>query len=225
MDRNLRRGYVPYEVAATIALIVVMTIAVGPPLLDNLRAGKIDRARSEAEIIGHAILDFHTDVGQWPLIATGEPIAHGRLVGNASVGGGNVGLPTGLIASGSGGSVPQGIAMGTVTAHLVNNRDANGAPIYTTSGHPYLEPGWNGPYLEEVPLDPWGHPYVIDIQPFRHDSLNQVSGYDSVIVVASCGPNQRFETVLPKVEGDDDFAGDDVGFVIRSARDRTRGRS
>ncbi len=224
MNRNLRHGYVAYEVIATTALILVMTVAVAPPLLQNLKEGKMASARSEAEIIGRAILDFHADVRQWPLITTDEPIAHGRLVGNASIGGGNLGLPTGLIAAGAGGRTPRGVALGTVTAHLVKNLDASGAPIYPASGHPYMQPGWNGPYLEEVPLDPWGRPYVINIALPCSVTADPVLNSGCTIVVASGGPNGLFETVLPRVRDEGDFAGDDVGFVIQ-VRDDRRQRS
>ena len=220
MNRNLRRGYVAYEVVATAALILVMTFAVAPPLLQNLKEGKVASARSEAEIIGQAILDFHADVRQWPLITTDEPIAHGRLVGNASIGGGNLGLPSGLIAAGTGGRTPRGVALGTVTAHLVENLDVSGTPIYEASQHPYLQPGWNGPYLEEVPLDPWGRPYVINIKLPCRVAADPALNNNCTIVVASGGPNGLFETVLPRVCGENDFAGDDVGFVILASGDR-----
>ena len=220
MNRNLRHGYVAYEVIATAALILVMTVAVAPPLLQNLKEGKMASARSEAEIIGQAILDFHADVRQWPLITADKQIAHGRLVGNASIGGGNLGLPTGLIAASAGGHQPRGVALGTVTAHLVNNLDASGAPIYAASEHPYMQPGWNGPYLEQVPLDPWGRPYVINIALPCRVAADPVFNNTCTIVVASCGPNGLFETVLPKVCDEVDFAGDDVGFVIQVRGDR-----
>jgi len=220
MNRNLRHGYVAYEVIATTALILVMTVAVAPPLLQNLKEGKMASARSEAEIIGQAILDFHADVRQWPLITADKQIAHGRLVGNASIGGGNLGLPTGLIAAGTGGRQPRGVALGTVTAHLVKNLDAAGAPIYATSEHPYMQPGWNGPYLEQVPLDPWGRPYVVNIALPCRVVADPVLNNTCTIVVASCGPNGLFETVLPKVRDEVDFAGDDVGFVIQVRGDR-----
>ena len=40
------------------------------------------------------------------------------------------------------------------------------------------------------------------------------------IAVASGGPNGLFETVLPRVRDEVDFAGDDVGFVIQVRDDR-----
>lgn len=36
----------------------------------------------------------------------------------------------------------------------------------TLSSPPYMqEKGWNGPYVKEIPLDPWGHPYFYQIPP------------------------------------------------------------
>jgi hypothetical protein len=202
----------------TVALVLMMALAVLPPLVDDLRDGKIARTQSEVEIIGHAILAFHDDVGQWPLIAGDRPIAQGRLVGNASLGGGNFGLPTGLIASSASGEVPSKVALGTMTAHLVDNTDSTGEPIYGVSERPYLKPGWNGPYLEEVPLDPWGRPYVVNVAPGCASGTAGSGRVACTITVASRGPNGRFETVLPRVHERADFTGDDVGFVIRAER-------
>ena len=28
-----------------------------------------------------------------------------------------------------------------------------------------MSPGWNGPYLDSVPLDPWGNPFVMRLGP------------------------------------------------------------
>ena len=51
-------------------------------------------------------------------------------------------------------------------------------------------PSWKGPYLKEIPLDPWQHPYVYEC-PGKHNS----NGYD----IMSVGPDGR-------VGGDDDIA-------------------
>ena len=38
---------------------------------------------------------------------------------------------------------------------------------------PGLEGRWQGPYLEELPLDPWGHPYQ-----YRSPATKSTKGYD-----------------------------------------------
>ena len=58
------------------------------------------------------------------------------------------------------------------------NLNVNSAGITDTDGsYPY----WMGPYLGEVPLDPWGNPYFFDV-----DYLKDGSNY---IVIGSFGPN------------------------------------
>src|SRR5208283_500101 len=46
--------------------------------------------------------------------------------------------------------------------------------------------GWRGPYLEsDVPLDPWGHPYI-----YQYPSKRYPSGYD----IISMGPDGQLGT-------------------------------
>jgi general secretion pathway protein G len=52
---------------------------------------------------------------------------------------------------------------------------------------PQAAQNWHGPYLKEIPQDPWGHDYIYDC-PGRHNP----SSYD----LTSAGPNGRI--------GDDD---------------------
>ncbi len=50
-------------------------------------------------------------------------------------------------------------------------------------------PNWHGPYLKEIPIDPWGHPYIYDY-PGKHNA----GSYD----IMSMGADGR-------VGGDDDI--------------------
>lgn len=50
--------------------------------------------------------------------------------------------------------------------------------------------GWRGPYMENIPLDPWGNAYIYD-----YPGKNNANGYD----LSSMGPDARAGT-------DDDIA-------------------
>jgi general secretion pathway protein G len=45
--------------------------------------------------------------------------------------------------------------------------------------------GWKGPYLKEIPLDPWGNQYI-----YEYPGKNSGSGYD----IMSMGPDGRANT-------------------------------
>jgi hypothetical protein len=60
---------------------------------------------------------------------------------------------------------------------------------------------WRGPYLEQVPIDPWGRAYVVLLEPSRRGSAR---------VVVSAGP----DGILDTHAGDAMIAGDDVGIVL-----------
>lgn len=59
---------------------------------------------------------------------------------------------------------------------------------------PNNAPDWKGPYLDEVPLDPWHNPYIY-VYPGRHNQ----NGYD----LSSAGPDGQ--------AGNDDDIGNWIG--------------
>jgi general secretion pathway protein G len=60
--------------------------------------------------------------------------------------------------------------------------DLKNANAGLLSASPLLFPGWKGPYVRSVPLDPWGSPYFFDPD-YRVGGRNRV-------VVGSFGPNR-----------------------------------
>ncbi len=53
----------------------------------------------------------------------------------------------------------------------------------TDADDDFLDAGWAGPYIREVPKDPWGNDYWFD-----NDWHNNEDGWDYV-AIGSCGPN------------------------------------
>jgi len=64
-------------------------------------------------------------------------------------------------------------------------------------------PGWNGPYLENVEPDPWGHAYLVNTGGY-HNSRERVW-------ILSAGPNGIVETPLQSSA----LRGDDIGRILR----------
>jgi hypothetical protein len=67
--------------------------------------------------------------------------------------------------------------------------------------NPLRSPGWRGPYLDHVPIDPWGRAYVARIEASRPGRAG---------VVVSAGP----DGVLDTTPDGDAIAGDDVGILL-----------
>ena len=63
------------------------------------------------------------------------------------------------------------------------------AALLTKPSAPPTPPNWQGPYLEQEPVDPWGQPYV-----YRYPGSRSHAGYD----LLSMGPDG-------KDGGDDDI--------------------
>ncbi|UCG64633.1 MAG: prepilin-type N-terminal cleavage/methylation domain-containing protein [Deltaproteobacteria bacterium] len=79
--------------------------------------------------------------------------------------------------------------VGDVGGLEVGDLNANAAGLTATDGS---YPGWNGPYIQSVPLDPWGKNYFFD-------NDYDINGTDYV-VIGSFGPN----TVGPNQYDSDD---------------------
>ena len=79
--------------------------------------------------------------------------------------------------------------VGDVGGLEVWDLNANAAGLTATDGS---YPGWNGPYIQPVPLDPWGKNYFFD-------NDYDINGTDYV-VIGSFGPN----TVGPNQYDSDD---------------------
>jgi len=208
-------GFTLLEVIIAVALVAIMAVAIAPPLIENLNDGKTARAQSDVQIIGNAIQSFYKDTGKWPLQDDSDDNPEiARLAGNASLGGGNSGLPDGdtnlADAWQSRGRV------GTLTKQLILNESEDGSvkPLYPTTNNPHRKPGWNGPYLDEVPLDPWGNAFVVNIY---YTNPSDPDNARHNVMVLSAGPNQVFETSFADSQYNEEFGGDDIGYIIRGS--------
>jgi prepilin-type N-terminal cleavage/methylation domain-containing protein len=214
------RGFSLFEVVIAVALVALLAVAVAPPIMRSLNQGRVSRAQSDARVIGNALLNFYKDVGQWPVQTDRDPEPEvDRLVGNAGLGGGNKGIAGGDSQVKGARTWDSFGEPSSISHHLIRNHHGNIKPLYTVSERPFEEPGWNGPYLDTVPLDPWGHPFVVNIcftHPARSGHWSAYNEYHNIMVV-SAGPNGLFETPFDPNEYPEELGGDDVGFVVRGA--------
>lgn len=216
-----RQGFSLLEVLIAVAIVAILAVAVGIPVAKNLNQGKVARAASDAQVIGNAILDFYKDVGEWPAQtdADAKPEAF-RLVGNFDLGGGDSGIAMGQDqVTGSDAWASFGTSS-TLTAQLIRNREGNIYPLYRLSDNPHQQAGWNGPYLDRVPLDPWGRPFVVNIGfalPVVSGTVTAMNDYHNVMVL-SAGKDGIFETTFDLGATNEKPGGDDIGFVVHGAR-------
>ncbi|MBN1163643.1 MAG: type II secretion system protein GspG [Candidatus Krumholzibacteriota bacterium] len=209
------QGFTLFEIIIAVAIIAIMAVAIAPPLIKNLNDGKIARAQSDAKVIGDALMFFYKDTGTWPLQNDGDTAPDlTRLVGNSALGGGNAGIPGGTSGVNGSGNWDSWGRAGTLTDQLIANASGSMDPLYRESSSPHTKPGWNGPYLDSVPLDPWGNPYVVNIR-FVNAQIADYTRHN--VMVLSAGPNGVFETPYADVTFNEEIGGDDVGYIIRGS--------
>lgn len=211
-------GFTLIEVIIAVALVAIMAVAIAPPLVQNIKQGKITRAQSDVQAISTAILSFYKDVGDWPTTSPAGGNLN-RLVGNYSLGGGNNGIPAGSNAVTGAGRWRNYGQSGTLEEYLIRNQAAGNPELYRVSRNPMSTPGWNGPYLSEVTLDPWGSPYVVNVR-YAQAALagTGTENYDMHnVLIVSAGPNKIFETPFDDAVYDEQAGGDDIAYVIQRA--------
>jgi prepilin-type N-terminal cleavage/methylation domain-containing protein len=208
-------GFTLFEVIIAVALVAIMAVAIAPPLIKNLNEGKLSRAQSDAQVIANSILQFYKDTGDWPLQNDNDAAYDvTRLATNASLGGGNAGIPGGAGGVPGGGNWDSWGSASTITDQLIRNATDAVDPLYPESRNPHVVPGWNGPYLDSAPLDPWGNPFVVNIR-YMNNGVNNYTRH--AVMVLSAGPNGLFETSFQDGNYEEQIGGDDVGYILRPA--------
>ena len=90
--------------------------------------------------------------------------------------------------------IPYIVCQGTCDSNEIEDFTLPLAGIRQTDG---LFPNWNGPYIQILPLDPWGNNYFID--------TDYMTAQGDKAVVGSYGPNGL---------GLNDYDDDDVIYII-----------
>ncbi len=221
MVRNDKRtgGFTLIEILVGVAVLAILSAALTPLVIKYVNDGRRARALSDSQAIGQAIMAFQLDTGMWPTnddAVLTDPGELSRLVGLptpivvASIPGG-VGTAGNWDGGGSGG------VAGSLADQLVRNQNAVLNPLYTVSTSAPEPPGWNGPYLKQVPLDPWGHPYVCNVRYLTGSRVTTaVNENNHAVFCLSAGANAAFDTPLDDATQLAATLGDDIGWAIQS---------
>ena len=224
-DSSSRSGFSLIEILVAVAIVAIVAGAITPLVINYIGDARRARALSDARTIGQAIMAFNLDTGRWAVSNDGNLGDAGelsRLVGleaadiiAANIPGGG-GVSTGDANWDGGGA---GGTAGAMEDFLKFNSDADTDPLYPPSANPATSPGWNGPYLQTVPSDPWGNPFVVNV---RYLDGSGVAGSttaeqeDHAVFVLSAGANSLFETSFDDATSltNDGIGGDDVGYMV-----------
>ena len=219
--RRARRkagGFTLLEILVGVAILAVLSAALTPLVIKYVNDGRRARALSDSQAIGQAILAFQLDTGMWPvnddavLTDAGEL---SRLVGLPSpIVAANI--PTGTGAAGNWDGGGSGGVAGSLQDHLIRNQSPTRNPIYPVSLSAPEPPGWNGPYLKQIPLDPWGRPYVCNVRYLDGARVTTAANEDNhAVLCLSAGPNAVYDTPFDDATQLQAPAGDDVGWSIQ----------
>jgi prepilin-type N-terminal cleavage/methylation domain-containing protein len=222
-NRGREGGFTLIEILVAVAILAIMSAALTPLVLKYIDDGRRARTLSDSQLLGQAILAFNLDTGRWPVNDDNNQLDGelSRLVGLPAGDISAANIPDGAGAAGAGSwdGGGNGGSAGALEDHLIRNRRGGLNPIYPTSASAPNPPGWNGPYLKEVPLDPWGRPYVCNV---RYLDGGQVPGVTAAeqdnhaVFCLSAGPDGVFNTSFADGTELQAPGGDDIGWPIQS---------
>lgn len=198
------KGFTLLEISIVLGVILILIAILVPSIEKNISDAKVARALSDSREIAKAMIEARKDLGKWPI--EDSTISHDPcrvLIGSKpSVSGAYIPPPSS--SCGTPCDWKKDPAE-TIYYELVN--PSNHYPKLNPNPHNY--PSWNGPYINDTKLDPWGKAYLIN-------SAYLDNGPDADptrrIFVISGGPNNLMDTYF---DGTNEIKGDDVGFRIR----------
>lgn len=200
-SKRSHAGFTLVEVVVVIAVVALLAAIMAPLIAKNIDDAKLARAENESKVIAAALANFYKDVGRWPSMD-----AAGSYNGVTQLASGTAANPGTTVASNGWDSDTSQATIDFLENHLYNNTP-KGAAAYPTTGRR----AWRGPYVNGgVPLDPWGTPYMVNIE--ATDTSTAVEkGF-----VISAGPNGVMDTTEAAVRATTP-AGDDiaVSFYVR----------
>ncbi len=158
MDRPGKKGFSFILLVIVIAVIVGVAGVVIPVVTEEASLSQIDQAKEDMHRLAAAINRYVKDTLFYPTGVQGATTYHFLYTEGI--------LPVNnLLASGPG--MPIG--------EILNTGAFGGSR-------------WSGPYLEEIPVDPWGNAYIVNVQGFFYKG--------EVTAIYSAGPNSRIDTPI-----------------------------
>ena len=200
MKKSSVKGFTLIEVIVAIAVVALLAGIITPSVIKHIGDSKRARAQNDALVIGAAMASFYKDVGIWP--TKSAPAAYNLVL---VVGDGNT--PTNAGAGTANWVLASGAATADLLAyHLISNQPKNAvANAYPVVG----EISWKGPYQNNLPADPWGNRYAVNVGNF--------AGANAVWVL-SAGPDGIIQTPFNQAipaNGVLTTTGDDIGYRMK----------
>jgi len=175
-------GFSLAETTIILAATSVLTATAAPSIMDYVAQARSIKASGDIQVLVSAVSRLMFDVGRLSAAGAESPemlVGPGEAVEAASP-------DTQPWTAG-----PDGGRVQNLEDHLVTNTVG-----YKSRGAAGFSKGWGGPYVDKVPVDPWGHRYEVNI-----------GSSGGVMLMLSAGPDGRVETPFSapglRVGGDD----------------------
>ncbi|MEI6669115.1 MAG: type II secretion system protein GspG [Acidobacteriota bacterium] len=167
-----QRGFSLTETTIMLATMTVLTATAAPSIMDYVSQARTIKASGDVQVLTTTLARLLFDVSHLKSAATGQTPK--LLVGPGDT------VEPAVAGSAEWAAALDGTNVQLMDEHLVTNE----------AGYPRREgvgfsKGWGGPYLEAVPIDPWGHRYAANIGVF---------GTGDPVIVLSAGANGKVET-------------------------------
>lgn len=200
------RGFTLVELIVVLSVVLLLTGIAVPMLSSYMEDGRRARAEAECKVIGAALTAFYRDVGVFParnssgtnntlqvlFTGTARPTTNPFNATHAWITAGMSATTGDVLDNHLGVNRPQGATSPTA--------------IYPTTG----TMRWRGPYQNgNAPLDPWGRPYVINVQ---SGWSNNGTNFKRVWVL-SAGSDGRINTTATATATTNP-TGDDIAYLV-----------
>jgi prepilin-type N-terminal cleavage/methylation domain-containing protein len=216
--RGSQGGFTLIEILVAVAVLAILSAALTPAVIKYVNDARQARALSDSQVMGQALLAFQLDTGRWPVSDDGDPNDAGelsRLVGLAEAD-----IATGVPAGKGPSKGWQSLGnAGALEDHLIRNKTSSQDPLYPTSATAPQPPGWDGPYLSTVPLDPWARSYVCNVRYLEAGGVKGVTPAEQdnhSVFCLSAGPNGIWDTPLRDKTDLIVPGGDDIGWPVQT---------
>jgi len=199
------------EVIVVLAIFAALAATIGPRVFTYLNDANLTQAQNDTRQIATAINTFYQQVGRPPYKKQNAVLkAAAKQAGDYDclISGDGADFSTATdLTTGDSWTSAAGVqcqsgstTRDTVENHLiVNNPGGLGANYpYTTTGNT----AWKGPYLQNLPSDPWGDKYLVNI-----GKMDPAAG--KAVFVLSAGPNRNIETAADQAANTTFSAGGD----------------
>ncbi len=199
-----QKGFTLIEMVVVLAVVAILAAILVPVISKNITDANISRAQNETQVIAAAISSFYKDLGRWPTSdgTSGNPDVHYLIYSqgaDTAQGADNEWNQAHLDSS------------DTMEHHLVTNQPGSdgrpGTNTYPLTGRWR----WRGPYIAEIPSDPFGIHYSCNVRYLYTDP----SAGPAAVYVLSAGPNRNWDTQFEQAPLPGTIAGDDIGTPLK----------